>query len=555
MSIISRRKGGNPGRFLPAALFLLLLALISMPLRPAQAQFCCPTDAELTSWGVCNCIGIQTADLLAQGTTTLAKLAQEIGIASNTVSIVTNIAEGITWLQSLFNDKIDKQTAVEATTKQLNAWIEYMIGQDALNQLLDVHNASNKTQVATQTAAHPDALMSACRDMHVSQSVIIIAGSGGTSLSEEMLSGIENRGRSIYDNFGGPMGASIAWASRCPSSSSGSNHANDPKTWNPIDNGPNGPPPECKNWVDSTGTFTDADLKATTLGHTLEKPKLVPVPAGPGVAPGAQTFQVSSSDPDSMKAQQFWVAADHYCYQVAGFRPTPSHKDNPLANDRIAKAQFDHCVALESAFVKQCTDMVDRHTRPNCDPSDPSFATDKPLCDASADLCLQAINKHIQFTSTNLPDFKCGQDGGTARLSPWQAEYLSHLLCTADDTHIGAAVGGASPSQLMGKSDFCNLSMANWKTQQANEENGFVNGMIALQDLRSCWAGTEGQPNPSISTPTVSNDGGASTAPEQTTPAKRASVKTKPPVRAESSLPVGIPVSADEASLPVVVAQ
>jgi hypothetical protein len=486
-----------------------------------------------------------TAARLGIGTSELADYAQKIGLLAKIVSGFNSVMKGLNDFMNLFNDKEDKKTAVKLTTETLNNYIKTMEANSDNIFKGDLARATVQTKAVAlnNPGADDDGLVEFCNTASARAAQIVLQ-TYAQSISQTALDGIMNSGRGFLSNNNGPQYGALNMGTRCPQSSD-PNHANDPPTWNPLDNGPTGPPPECKNWVDPTGALTDADLKAPSVNTVLETPTFQKVTQG-NMTTYVPVVDASSqqNDPERYAAQQAWIAAWHYCYEVTGPAPTKPSSDNPLADDRIKMAQFDHCTALRSAFIKQCTDRLAKFSRPNC--SDPNLSE---ICKIGMMACDAASPE------MSLP-FGCNKG-----INLYQAEYVSNMPCVGEQRLMAIAKTGQGLTAVQTRHlDMCRATQAAWKAQLAKEEKNFVDGLRGIRKLKECWAGVGATVNPTIqqsgSSPSASNslDQPKSVSAPAMTPAKTQQT-VKDYMRTKNALPVGVPFDASELQMPASVAQ
>jgi hypothetical protein len=292
-----------------------------------------------------------------------------------------------------------------------------------------------------------------------------------------VLDGINNMYRGPNMDGAGPQYAVDERAVKCGKTSI----ANAPKTGNPLD----GYPVSC---IDPDPAFIDADVKISTLDGTqvLE----LPPPTTSSLTVGGQTVSlmapsVTGTPGPKQKAQKMWVAAMNYCYQLAGPRPSPpSMVGLDTTQGRVATAQFNHCLAAQSAFVAQCAERVGRMTRPDC--KDPNMGV---ICKSINEACYHATKAGVALP----PGIQNCSDG----LSQYQAEYLALLTCKTSQRYQDGANSGLNHAVLGGQVVDCETAFTQWRLQNAQENANIVNAARGLMELPgSCFGGTEDKRNP-----------------------------------------------------------
>ena len=216
---------------------------------------------------------------------------------------------------------------------------------------------------------------------------------------------------------------------------------------------------------------------------------------------------------------------------------------------RSGMAQFYHCAANRSAFSNPCTERLGYLTRPDC--SNPDNAE---LCQQTKASCTQAVNSGVQLP----PDIKSCDDG----LSQRDAEYLANLTCKSNQHFQDGANSGANHAALAGQAIDCEAAMNQWRAKEALMQANILNGMIgSLRLSETCYAGTgakQGRSTDRINAPRAvrprDGDRAEAAAPVEASSMKKASARA-PSVRKDGAMPRGVPIDADQISLPATLEQ
>lgn len=276
------------------------------------------------------------------------------------------------------------------------------------------------------------------------------------TVSRAALSAIEGMYRGEKDEGDGPQYARDHQALRCGK-----------KFGSPIDY-----PKEC---VDNSTTgamgrkIYDADLTFETLAggeQVLELPPFDTVEDKDGnkfLVPNATT-----------PAQRFWEAGLHYCFNLAGPRPTPPHgKELDTPQGRVKKTKWDICAAKQSKLIEPCTKLLAHHTRPT--------QTMTKLIEAQKKKCLAAEKEKVK-----LPESfeKCAYG-----LSPYQSDFLTQSMCRNPSFVIAQSLAGSTHPRMIEASVDCATSWTLWEETELALEMDVIDGINGLLDLRECWQG------------------------------------------------------------------
>lgn len=221
------------------------------------------------------------------------------------------------------------------------------------------------------------------------------------------------------------------------------------------------------------GTDISADSLSRDMVYSMPPIKLVEKQVN------GQSQMVKEFVPEKGNAaQQMWILARQYCYNVAGPRPTPPHGEAmDTADGKARRQRFDACVAQQDGFVKACGDRLAKLTRPDCANDD--F---KPFCDAAVQACDAAAEAHITLP----PEYNdCGQG-----LSLYQAEYLSNILCGSTRSVQADGHNGATEPERVTSLVLCQLMSQAWERQIQEEDKSWMQAVQGMQESKDCYKGS-----------------------------------------------------------------
>ena len=327
-----------------------------------------------------------------------------------------------------------------------------------------------------------------------------------------------------------------------------------------------------KNAVDlPPGNCVDPDPNITNslFGFTTEPMMVPPTEEIAKTSSGAPIMAPNYKKGDAeaqIETKRFGAHLFLDVLLAAGPRPTPPPAlAASTPGGMTAWAQWNHCAALENAYVLPIAAYMAKFTRPNCIPgADPNHLYDT-VCKATQNLCKFAQNPTTGGKLKDLNKSPAFKDCDTKGLSTYQMEYLSHLICLSLAGLLNEAGGGAPPATLTEHTDLCANSWSQWQTQLATERSAYIMGMVGLYELRDCWPRTSPEPSVKSPTSTLSSapggayDGGGTEARKASARSREAVAEEQEPaalpVKMKNGLPVGVPVSADEIKWPSAVAQ
>jgi len=218
--------------------------------------------------------------------------------------------------------------------------------------------------------------------------------------------------------------------------------------------------------------FTDADLTPFSMDGTvaLELPAMGNETVT--LADG-KTLDVQVPNPENDN-QRMWVAGLHYCFQLAGPRPTPpwgESADTPQGQTEQAKAYAGLSRLAEA--VSPCTELLAYYTRPN--------STFSAMIAAQKKSCL-AAKKYID-DETFEKEFASCEKG----LSPYQAELLNQLVCKSSQHYISMAQSNVSGIKLADETVKCTLSWDEWQYKVVEKQAGLAAVVESVAETREAW--------------------------------------------------------------------
>ncbi|MDX9689993.1 MAG: hypothetical protein EOM37_08070 [Proteobacteria bacterium] len=177
--------------------------------------------------------------------------------------------------------------------------------------------------------------------------------------------------------------------------------------------------------------------------------------------------------------ERFFMAAVNNIVRAAGPRPTPITGEKirtPVGY--MQRAMYNHCVALESALVKQCSDVVAYYTRPNC--SGQQART--PLC--------EALNSGCSAGTEGI--MESGRFGGCEKgMSPYESALMAHTACFTNQHYVVQSVSGATHPEMMNTGVLCTAAWDAWQEYIQVKEQNCTDAMMALTEMESCWNAVE----------------------------------------------------------------
>jgi len=491
--------------FLPTVLLAMSFFVVGQS-HPARAKDVCTSCAVAveTSW---------MAEVM--------QYAEQFSLLADIISALTTVND---WMDKL-NDETSKLTATVYSTNyaMTKANVDLAEGLGDIDTKNTIDGVSAK--IAAEHAPPPPGNQQLCNLTIVGQAQLVMSWFSD-QVARALLMGVEQM--YLVGDGKGPQYAADNWATRCPSAT------NMPKFGNPL----RGYSSSC---VDSDKDFIDADISFKTIDGTqlLEMPQILPRSVG--------TTTVYVPNPEN-KEQKMWVAAMHYLYNAAGPRPTPPYGSKMQTPQGMPiNAAFNNCAADQSTLIYQCSKWIGKLTRPNCKGTgaDPNLA---PVCQAGFEACkaYQAATNGAQMP----PGFDCSKG-----LSLYQAEYIDHAKCLSNQHVQDSAGTGINHGSIIMARDICSQSMAAWRAQIAAEMGNCLNAVRGLNEIKKCWPDNQG--SPTIKAKAPSRDAERRNT-EQVSAKAVTSVSEKPtmtPARSADKMPRGVPVSADEITLPDVVSQ
>jgi hypothetical protein len=235
------------------------------------------------------------------------------------------------------------------------------------------------------------------------------------------------------------------------------------QTANPIDG-------EAECISDVTGSMGqsihDAHLLPPDGVQTLTVPEMNTVTNGnvTAIYPSPQTTE-----------QRFYMAAVDNIVRAAGPRPTPiTGQKIRTPVGYMQRAMYNHCVALEGALVKQCSDVVAYYTRPNC------------AGQLGGSLLCMTLNSGCRAGTEGIMD--SSRFGGCAAgLSPYEAAFISHTGCFTNQHYMAQAAAGATHPEMINTGVLCTAAWDAWQEYIQIKEDNCTKAMMALTEMASCW--------------------------------------------------------------------
>ncbi len=298
---------------------------------------------------------------------------------------------------------------------------------------------------------------------------------------------------------------------------------------------------------DAKRTFIDADLTPFSMDGAvpLEMPqftsKVVTLPDGKEVTVSVPI--ISADKPN----QKMWLAGLYHCFQLAGPRPTPAWGEDKMTRPTglVERARFDHALAMQSAMVKPCTDLLAYYTRPNVDdPSTASLIGEQHKRCVSAKGYVHEDDLKEKFSDCLSPNFR--------GLSPYQVDFLSHLMCKTEQHHISLIQAGATQPELINDTIKCSAAWNTWQAKVAAKQGALADVVTGIQGTKNNWMGVGG----TMAGLTRQEDSGAHRVVKAMKPKVQPIVPQE--IKAERGLPLpqaGIPFAPDEVAWPMAVSQ
>lgn len=471
---------------------------------------------------------------VAEWTARLAAMGKKIAVLGQIISVISNI-------YTLITDGFGIMTDLVKNDGRLNA-----LGQEGL-----ALTKQRLTQIEMDTAAADAKLAAdlkfvadyaAPKNEYLCKATLIHQLAATTEdfergISRLALKAIESMYRGPIDDGSGPMYAFDEETLRCSAGFG-----------NPVVDGYDS---SCSGLAtttvgeDTKRSFIDDDLTPFSMDGAIPlevssfTSKAITLPDG-------KEITVSVPDPINDN-QRMWIAGLYYCFQLAGPRPTPAWGEDKMTRPQglVERARFDHALAMQSAMVKPCTDLLAYYTRPNLDDS-----ASKALIDKQQKSCVSAkgyIDGHdleVKFSNCLSPDFR--------GLSAYQAELLSHSMCKSEHHHISLIQAGATQPELINETIKCSAAWNTWQAKVAAKQGALVDAVTGIQGTKSNWMGIGG----TVAGLTRAEEGAAHRVVKDVTPKARPIVPQE--IKAERFPPLpqtGIPFAPDEMAWPMAVSQ
>ena len=231
-------------------------------------------------------------------------------------------------------------------------------------------------------------------------------------------------------------------------------------------------------------SFADADLLPFSMDGTiaLEVPEMTSTATtfsdGSSITVSVPTI---SQDPEHRYNQRMWLAGLYYCFQLAGPRPSPTWGAENMSRPagKTERARFEHALAMQSAAIKPCTDLLAYHSRPN-KTATALIKEQEKLCSAAEGI-IDPVDIEKKFGN-------CKKG-----LSPYQAEYLRQLECKSSQSFLANLESGSTHWQGTDDAIICSTSWNNWAAKVAAKQGALVDAVRAIQETKSNWSGIGGK--------------------------------------------------------------
>ena len=467
-------------------LLMLTLALIMSRSVPAQAKCC--GDGEIA-----------------------AAATTAVGGATN--GLLGSIEGGLEQLNMLVYEtqqEILKAIGTQAVSNTAAQSIQANMDQQRAEDLRNAIYQETRNNAIANIAAEntPPNNSHACNMIVIGQAPIA-ADLQEIMIAAAIVNWINKEGRGAGVQWDGPQFTKTVYKLRCAH-----------KFANPLD----GYPSEC---VSSDTWRHDLDLTPPGQDDVLQFPKMK--------CTGSGNSQSCSFDPQTEPELRFMAKID-YCFHLAGSYTTPSTKIN-TPEGMQGTVQFVGAASFRNTFIERCARTVARQTRLDC-VNETKF---KAICEPTINACNAAIQNKVALP----PSIDCAKG-----LSRYQAEYVARASCASVQKYIAASQGGTKQPKLMEDMVACQHAWAAWKAQIAAEDNALVNalnGLIANKPNMIMGNGPKGytMSEASEEKPAVKKSNARTGKAD-----KKPAVAVLTPARAENEMPRGVPISADEITLP-----
>lgn len=299
---------------------------------------------------------------------------------------------------------------------------------------------------------------------------------------------------------------------------------------------------------DSLLIVNDKDVINKLVSYEL--PKLITETYTNTETGAKMTIRHPEYGPKLTDEQRNFNAYINNIFLKAGIRPTPISGASLVSpKGLVQRAMFNHCAANENALIKQCTDLLAHHTRPNNEDT-----RSEPLRNAQNERC------ELIATSIGMNEETKKRKYGNCKkgLSGFEAMNLVQEWCKSTQFSVGMKGAGASDDEITRASDLCaNIWTSGQALQKQLEDN--CNAATAnFSKIKECWT-TVKELGGGMTPASASVEGGGSSSyheiksRQSDQPTWR--VHKINDIKLQTNIPSGRPISADEIALPVAIGQ
>lgn len=498
--------------------WMLVLGMVSVPAKPAEAA------------GVAVFFDVPTlVASIKRIWDNLVQTLKEIAILWDIIDIGLQII-GI--LQMLFDDLL---LTISDIAKTINGgkWLTAM----GRTRLLDKEMNTRMNHVLTRERMRyvmnnpKTGGVGACRAALLHQ-LSTTTEDYAEAVSRIVLTALESMYRGPYAAGDNAMFAAMMHQQRCTY-----------KFASPMDGYPNGGSEGAQDCVDEETkvgtferTFIDADLTPFMMDGavTLEMPTMEVVEQE--IAPG-ETMKFMQAKPENAN-QRAWVAALNYCVNMVGPRHKPPYgKERETPYGLMKTMIFSQGLAIEGIGDKQCADLIAYHTRPNPKQNAALIKSQRDICKSGGAEAVSPSTLSRKF------------DNCEKGLSPYQSEMLGNAACKSTDHYITNLKGGAFHRKLIPQTLSCAMTWNKWQKNMSSRNGALTQAVATQMAAKGVMAGMSGGQKsgqaPGLYQFVLDE---AMELPEK-------NIYTVNLTKKRRNVERGVPVSADEISLPVTVAQ
>lgn len=233
--------------------------------------------------------------------------------------------------------------------------------------------------------------------------------------------------------------------------------------------------------IDGEDCAKNASVRVGTAKLRLVDADIKPV-AFDGNVPLKMPEMKETTDPDTGKVtlepeakkpeEKLWLAGFMYCLQMQGPRVTLPQVKNVTNNS--ARMAYNHALAIQSGFNKQCADLLGYFTRPSQKDTPKLFA---------------ALNKQCTVAKEFLNEDEVKNRFGDCKdgLSLYEAELMTHKLCKSAAYMHAKRGARRNERDLVEDGVKCAIEWNTWKTRVATMRGALVNAARGQLNIKRKW--------------------------------------------------------------------